>query len=271
MFSESIVDLIKQQAERLVQVETVEESLVFLDTTEDPDDLSVSIQVAKNTTKGNEESDSEYDLESDRRPSKALLIEERMNWSVIEKFGRRYEETKNVSKVAKQFNKDYQEARRIIERYQQGPTEAHKATQLRTELIKKFKHFRSLCLTVHDCHLVEWTNQLKYDLKINNLSLTNPSTIQKFKRENGIVSRHITHYVTRKKLVDEEKLKEDWHAFVDKINESVANQEYSWSDVYNSDQTKMNFEIVSKRTNSIEGKSLLWHFTDQLIQLDRVI
>ena len=196
------------------------------------------------------QSDEDYVIE---RNVKADALEDRYEWQYIEKIGR-LAMTKGDTAVARSHHKSESQVRSIRERYIAGPTDTHKSIQLKKLLKAKFDLFRDRALPVHDYILVEWVNQLKLDLGIKNLDLTTPSFIQKFKTENGIVSRKITKLVTTSRLQNHGQMLKDADEFIKKISGLIADGTYKDANVYNSDQTKVNFEMISNRTLSHKGE-----------------
>lgn len=197
------------------------------------------------------EEDPDYKCE---KKDKAEFIESKYRWSFIERVAKEVEAKKNRAKVARRRNKDYDEVRKIEQRYQQGPSEAYKITKLKEQLKIKFESARSIGLQVHDYILIEWINQLKLELKIEKFDLTGHTFIENFKKDNGIVSRHVTKFVKVTKLKNFENLKKVAYEFNEKINKKVDECSIDWKNVVNSDQTKLNFEMVSNRTLSHKGK-----------------
>lgn len=242
-FAEELLNVIKEKALNLIDEYA---TLAMLDEVEDIKEL---YSVGSTSC----ESDEEFDYLGAVKRKKPSLLEERYQWDYIEMIGKLVLQ-KGAAYVSRKHHKEEHLLRKIAERYKAGPSDAYKSILLKKKLKKKFDVYRYIGLGVHDYVLVEWVNELKLKLGIKKLDLTTPSSIQKFKTDNDIVSRKFTKLITTSRLQNHEQMVEDAKAFVKKISDLISNGIYKDANVFNSDQFKCNFEMTTERTLSHKGQ-----------------
>jgi hypothetical protein len=155
--------------------------------------------------------------------------------------------------VASSLHKTVSEIDAICKRVKLGPSYEYKMIQLKPMLKSKFNEGRSMGLIIKDDTLKRWVCQIKHQLNFKKVDCSN-YFVDSFKKENKIVSRRITHFITKKKLENHDNLVKSSLEFVQKINLLIDNNEYMSSNIYNADQSKIEYEMTTKRTLNEQGE-----------------
>lgn len=82
--------------------------------------------------------------------------------------------------------------------------------------------------------------------------------LNNFKREKNIVTRKITKYLTKTDIQNDETTQNEAMVFVHDINDLIKHHDYNRENVWNSDQSRFEYEIVSARTLSHAGEKDTW-------------
>src|SRR5207253_2755808 len=77
--------------------------------------------------------------------------------------------------------------------------------------------------------------------------------VYNLKKEHRIVSRRITHFVTKAEVTSEDEILSRAKAFVRFTNEEIRNCKTDASNIFNSDQSGFSYELQPKRTLALKG------------------
>lgn len=109
---------------------------------------------------------------------------------------------------------------------------------------------------VHYWNLQNWASEaarkIGFDFKISSTFLNN------FKRDNNIVTRKITKYLTDREVVNEVGIKQAGIEFVNKVNHRIRHEGLNHDCVWNSDQSGFEYEMKYARTLSQKGEKDTW-------------
>jgi len=164
------------------------------------------------------------------------------------------------SSVGKKIHKSKDQIDAICKRVEKGPSYEYKMMQLKVMLETKFQDEMDRGTVIKGDTLMIWANEIKNELEElnpskeneegleNSFKFTSRSFIDSFKKENNIVSRKINSFVSKKKRENQAKLIADAQEFVLKINELISKNEFHISKIFNSDQSKIEYEMTTQRT-----------------------
>ena len=104
----------------------------------------------------------------------------------------------------------------IRKRVRKGPSIEYSNIILRANLLAKFVEEDANGTIIKDADLIRWANE--FNAQAGSVRFCSRSFVQRFKRENRIVSRNITHIVQVDKLKNHDQIVQSAQDFVDKIN-----------------------------------------------------
>ncbi|RWS00424.1 uncharacterized protein B4U79_05620 [Dinothrombium tinctorium] len=134
---------------------------------------------------------------------------------------------------------------------QQGTTSV-KCKEVTNYTMQKFKNARENLLPVHDIDLRRWAMDKAREIQFINFNASR-AWVLNLKNENKIVSRKITHVVTRHNERDQQAIMSSATNFLNEINGKIAN--YNKDYIFNTDQSGFKYTFYSTRTLSNAGES----------------
>lgn len=158
--------------------------------------------------------------------------------------------------VGRQFHKDPKLVKRIVEEYQGNLHYKEKIRKVKDYVKMSFENAREKGDIVHYWNLQNWASEAKrridVEFKISNTFLKN------FKKDNNIVTRKITKYLTTREISNEAEIKRAGNEFVEKINIMVRDGGLNHDNVWNTDQSNFEYEMCTARTLSQKGEKDTW-------------
>lgn len=115
------------------------------------------------------------------------------------------------------YHLDKNEVNSIVQRVKAGPTMEFKMLMLKSRLASKFWEEDAIGTVIKQETIVRWVNELMIEMQIDD-KFCSRSFVDRFKRENNIVSRKITHIVQANKMRNHGELIVKSQDFVEKIN-----------------------------------------------------
>ena len=128
-----------------------------------------------------------------------------------------------------------------------------KLDQLKNIVYTHFRTARDGFLPVHGHDLKSWSIEAARIVKLPNFKAS-VGFLHSLKTQFKITSRKVTKFITKKTRVNEADIKKSADEFVIKINELKENMGYRNANVWNTDQSGFNYELVSGRTLSDRGE-----------------
>jgi hypothetical protein len=135
---------------------------------------------------------------------------------------------------------------------------SYKIKQITKILINKFNKNRNLGKSIHDTDIKKWAFNAATFVKLDNFKAS-PKFLYNYKNKNKI-SRKITKFITKNTSVEEIKLIKCGKIFTEKINELINENDFKAQEVFNSDQTRFEYEMTSARTLSQKGEKETFSF-----------
>lgn len=118
---------------------------------------------------------------------------------------------------------------------------------------EKFKNARKIGIAVHYWHLLRWAQEGSKIYNVQNFKASS-TFLSNFKKTFNVTSRKITKFVSTKHGKDEEQIQQTAKSFVKSINNLIARSNFSPSEVWNTDQSRFEYEMTSARTLSTRGE-----------------
>ncbi len=118
-------------------------------------------------------------------------------------------------------------------------------------VLDKFRYARDRSLAVHDIDLQRWALSHAKTENIDNFTASHHWLLN-FKKRNGISSRKVTKFISRREVIDKSIIKKTANDFVTEVSKHVP--KYKLDSILNTDQSGFNYEMVSNRTLSYEGE-----------------
>lgn len=165
------------------------------------------------------------------------------------------EKAKSRSSIRSYLNMhevDFKALEEYRRRSSSGSTSTEKYQQIDTMVFEKFKQKRAQLKVVKDLDLAI---MIREAVKVYNppRPCNSYSFIHRFKKRHHIVSRKITRFTSVKSQMDDAKIKEDAEQFVKKVNHLILIDGYSPNNIWNTDQSRFEYEMTYGRTLEIEG------------------
>ncbi|RWS19339.1 golgin subfamily A member 1-like protein, partial [Leptotrombidium deliense] len=107
--------------------------------------------------------------------------------------------------------------------------------------LKTFQNLRDANITVRDDEIRIIAIRRARQIKLDNFKACD-SWVYSFKKENGIVSRKITKFVTYSHITKAEELNKNAKEFVHSVTDLCAKDNYQYNQLYNTDQSGFNLE-----------------------------
>ena len=163
-----------------------------------------------------------------------------------------YASSHSIGQTAKKFKKSKRVVQNIIERAEKGQTQREKIKIIKKFMMSNFISSRNQYCPVHECHLKSWGLHKANELGLSTFKASR-NFINTFKTENRIVSRKVTKYVTNinERNVNIEEIARE---FVSNTNELFWNTDVPSCCIFNTDQSRFEYEISTVRTLSNKGE-----------------
>lgn len=113
----------------------------------------------------------------------------------------------------------------ICKHVEKGPSIEFKLVQVKSMLLSKFNEARSVGPVVKNDLMKRWVCEIKSQLNFDPVNCSN-MFIEKFKKDNKITSRKITHFVSKNKLKDHDQLVNKSTEFTSRINFLIESKEF---------------------------------------------
>ena len=130
-------------------------------------------------------------------------------------------------------------------------TRYHKFEEITKYVMNEFRFARERALSVHEVDLKRWGLNKAREINFTEFTASN-RWLSRLKNGYNIVSRKITHFVTNHHVHEQETINANAKHFVEETNSLIVN--YEMTNIFNTDQSGFNYEMVSKRTLSVEGE-----------------
>ncbi|XP_015782464.1 uncharacterized protein LOC107360342 [Tetranychus urticae] len=142
---------------------------------------------------------------------------------------------------------------RFREYYAQNGTRNEKMKKVTSTVFDKFKQARVAGLAIHDVTIKLWAIQASRAVNLEDFRASD-SWIARFKRNNKIVSRRVTKFVTKTNLLNHEEVEANATAVIVELGEYKSQNGISDDQVYNADQSGIAYELHTARTLSHQGE-----------------
>lgn len=175
-------------------------------------------------------------------PGKSIDSSPRVPFSTVMS---RKKRIKNKS-VMKRFEKSLKSA---------GSSKRYLQKAINLEVLKCFLEARNSSTIIHDRTLRIWAMDVKKKLDPENVLsfCASKSWVKKFKLKNKIVSRKITHKVSKKWTDINDTVQNQANEFANSIISLISEEHLCDYEVFNADQSRFEKELHSDRTLAIKG------------------
>uniref|UniRef100_A0A914YV56 HTH CENPB-type domain-containing protein n=1 Tax=Panagrolaimus superbus TaxID=310955 RepID=A0A914YV56_9BILA len=146
--------------------------------------------------------------------------------------------------------KDRHEILRMKQYLTTGGSTFHKYEKIDEFVINEFIKWKQDFQIVHERDLVDAAMSAADSLGMENFKASE-FWIRSFKRRHRIVSRKITNFIATKDLAQEESIQDRIVSFRDEFSKLIRDRPLNG--VYNTDQTGIQLEMISKRTLETQG------------------
>lgn len=165
--------------------------------------------------------------------------------------GRRKNLTLNTVKSRFRFVTSKRQLYRFKEQVEAGGNKLDKLKRVREFVLNEFRNARRQSLCVHDCDIIRWALKRSKEVSLPEFKAS-ASWCTRFKRAHNIVSRKITHFVTRRALEEEDATIAAAMSFVKNCTDTYFGK-MRLNNIYNTDQSGFNLEVRSGRTLAVSG------------------
>lgn len=131
-----------------------------------------------------------------------------------------------------------------------GGNKITKMNDIKYYVLNKFNESRIKNDIIHDTDIKRWALRKAEELNYNQFKACN-SWINKFKRDNNIVSRKIVKFVSLHYSEDIKNIENKANEFRNNVKKIIC--KYPPNAVLNTDQSGINYEMHSGRTLSLKG------------------
>lgn len=258
---ESLISLINQFSEGAVECDEEEEFFIELDdefnrTQDDQTACSrkrASAEFRSQAEDENKELSDDPDYISTSEEHNYTLVNEKFTTAQIQSVESALRAGKSQGKIAKKLKLSTGDVFNIKRYLDRGKTsEIEKYKQIKEAVVENFLLARQTGKPVLAIDFEFWIAMAvkKYN-SIKNCS--SQSFFNKLKKDARIKSRKVTKFTTTVNIQNEQNLREDAFEFAEKLNEYCDLNGIADQDVFNSDQSKFEYELVSDRTYEIQG------------------
>ena len=147
--------------------------------------------------------------------------------------------------------KDRKQLLRFRDYVERNGNRFHKLQRIEIVTINRFQHARQECLPVHDLDIRRWALTQARNEGLDNFTASSHWLLN-FKQRNGISSRKITKFVSKRENTDKVQINENAEKFTLDVKKLIP--KYTLNSVLNADQSSFNYELVSNRTLSYSGE-----------------
>ena len=245
-FTAILANLIRDQADRCLEI-TIDETLDQKAYSSDQDSDLPSTSARCENQNESSGSDSDYEPEEERM-ARQNLIAQHGEAKLVKVYQDALEHGPRWTEKYHKLSQD--KVKSILRSAKNTSNRMQKMKELKEMLIVKFDQARETGLSVRYWNIEEWAFDLAKMLNLDRFKCSK-SFVTKFKEEYRIVSRHVTKFTTKAKLKNQDKLLEDSRKFVAEINELLP--DYKSNRVFNTDQTRIDFEPTSASTLNRKG------------------
>lgn len=141
----------------------------------------------------------------------------------------------------------------IIKFIENDGNKSFKLEQIKQFMYNKFNVTRDNGGSIHYWHLIFWAKEAAKQFNLD-LFKCSRSFLDKFKRDHRISSRRITKFVTKTYIKDTEALVNIANEFVERTNKKIETNSYEPKQIWNTDQSRFEYEMTSARTLSFKGE-----------------
>ena len=256
-FVNILFNLIKDKAMKVSTVDCIE--TLALDETKSDNEITNTddLQYTNSLNESFESSSSSYSYvpESQKKPRRDIadvfkpqLCKKIHDFIVIGKYSK-----KSALNRWKSLNNDYKLLDQVINLHKGHLNRFNKLKRVRQSMLMEFKKARDSGLSVHYWNLIGWACNAAKDFQLVNFKISK-NFINNFKKTNHIVSRKITKFVTKVEIESEDLLKQKAREFNECVEKMRVELNLNRSDIWNADQSKIDYETSSSRTLSLKGE-----------------
>lgn len=142
---------------------------------------------------------------------------------------------------------------RFREYYANQGTRNEKMKKITAIVYDKFKQTRIAGITIHDSTIKAWAIYAAKNVDLADFRASD-SWITRFKRNNKIVTRRITKFVTKTNTEDAVQIQSNATAVIVELEEYKHVHDITNEQTYNADQCGIEYELHTARTLSFEGE-----------------
>ena len=141
----------------------------------------------------------------------------------------------------------------IIKFVENGGSKHYKLNNVNKYMKEKFLDSRKSGISIHYWHLISWAKEACKLYKLVNFKISS-HFLNNFKKKNKITSRKITKFIPRKDFGNDAIIRDISNSFLKDVNEYIKVNKLKDSEVFNTDQSRFEYEMVAKRTLSNKGE-----------------
>ena len=143
--------------------------------------------------------------------------------------------------------------RQTVKALERAGTIENRHAGIREHMYTKFRNGRNVGNTIHYWHLKTWAKEAAMLMDFARFKASN-YFLHQFKRRYKIISHKITRFITRRDLTLDTVMRTRASEFVREVTDYVSANAIQADMVFNTDQSRFEYEITSNRTLSMTGE-----------------